>query len=78
MERIKLGSCIYMYEQKENNYNLYYDADDFGWVEDLRGQIACQVIDTGNGLIITQEKTNELDYGLASELKFLLNKIKYL
>lgn len=78
MERIKLGSCIYMYEQKENNYNLYYDADDFGWVEDLRGQIAYSINDTGDGLIITQEKPNELDYGLASELKFLLNKIKYL
>lgn len=74
-EQITLGGCNYIYIQYKNEFQLFYDAKDTSWREDLRGQLATKIIDTGNDLKIIQEKKNRLDYSEASEIKFLLNKI---
>ena len=74
-EKITLGGCNYIYVEHENEFQLFYDAKDISWREDLRGKLATKIIDTGNGLEIIQEKKNRLDYSEASEIKFLLNKI---
>ena len=74
-EQIKLGGCNYIYVEHENEFQLFYDAKDTSWREDLRGKLATKIIDTGNGLEIIQEKKNRLDYSEATEIKFLLNKI---
>ena len=74
-EQITLGGCNYIYIQENNEFQLFYDAKDTSWREDLRGKLATKIIDTGNYLKIIQEKKNRLDYSEASEIKFLLNKI---
>ena len=74
-EEITLGGCNYIYFEHENEFQLFYDAKDTAWREDLRGKLATKIIDTGNNLKIIQEKKNRLDYSEASEIKFLLNKI---
>jgi len=73
-EEINIGGCGYIYIQDKNEYSLYYNNDE-DWREDLRGELSSKIIDTGNGLKITQNKKCELDYSEAAELKFLLNKI---
>ena len=74
-EEITLGGCNYIYIEHENEFQLFYDAKDTAWREDLRGKLATKIIDTGNNLKIIQEKKNRLDYSEATEIKFLLNKI---
>jgi len=81
MERevVKIGGCGYIYTKecvaKCDIHKLYYDSDDKGWREDLKGKLATQIDNTGNGLKIRQEKKNRLDYSEAAEIQFLLNKI---
>ena len=75
MKKVKIGSCKYIYSHSENEYVLIYDPSD-DWVDELKGQAAYKIVDTGNGLEITQNKKNFLDYSEAAELKYLLSKIK--
>ena len=75
MEEVKIGGCGYVYIRENNIYRLYYDRNDKGWREDLRGKLVTQIEDTGNGFKIRQEKKNRLDYSEAVEIQFLLNKI---
>ena len=73
-EEINIGGCGFIYIQDKNEYSLYYNNEE-EWREDLRGKLSSYIIDTGNGLKITQNKKCNLDYSEAAELKFLLNKI---
>jgi len=73
-EEINIGGCGFIYIQDKNEYSLYYNNEE-EWREDLRGKLSSYIIDTGNGLKITQNKKSNLDYSEAAELKFLLNKI---
>lgn len=75
MKKVKIGSCKYIYYNSENTYVLTYDPSD-DWVNEIKGQVAYKIVDTGNGLEITQNKKNFLDYSEAAELKYLLSKIK--
>jgi len=75
MKEVKIGGCKYIYSHSENTYVLTYDPSD-DWTENYKGQAAYKIVDTGNGLEITQNKKNFLDYGEAAELKYLLSKIK--
>lgn len=75
MKKVKIGSCKYIYYNSENTYVLTYDPSD-DWVAELKGKVAYKIVDTGNGLEITQSKKNFLDYSEAAELKYLLSKIK--
>ena len=74
-EEVEIGSCGYVYIRENNIHRLYYDSNDTGWREDLKGKLATQIEDTGNGLKIRQDKKNRLDYSEAVEIQFLLNKI---
>ena len=75
MKKVKIGGCKYIYSHSENTYILTYDPSD-DWTENYKGQFAYKIFDNGNGLEITQNKKNFLDYGEAAELKYLLSKIK--
>jgi hypothetical protein len=75
MKKVKIGGCKYIYSHSENTYILTYDPSD-DWTENYKGQVAYKIVDNGNGLEITQNKKNFLDYGEAAELKYLLSKIK--
>jgi len=77
MKKVKIGSCKYIYSYIENTYVLTYDPSD-DWGAELKGKVAYKIVDNGNGLEITQNKKNFLDYSEAAELKYLLNKIKQL
>ncbi len=78
-EAVKIRGCGYIYTKvldwNCDIYKLYHDSDDKWWREDLKGKLATQIKDTGNGLKIRQEKKNRLDYSEAAEIQFLLNKI---
>ena len=76
MSNVIIGECSYIYKKTKNKYSLSYDPDDKEWAEHIRGKIAFAIADTGNGLEITQNKKNFLDYSEAAELKYLLSKIK--
>jgi len=75
MKKVKIGGCKYIYSHSENTYILTYDPSD-DWTENYKGQFAYKIVDNGNGLEITQNKKNFLDYSEAAELKYLLSKIK--
>ena len=75
MKKVKICDCKYIYYNSENEYVLTYDPSD-DWTENYKGQVAYKIVDTGNGLEITQIKKNFLNYGEAAELKYLLSKIK--
>ena len=68
----------YDYEVVGNTHTLYYSMGE-EYMEDCRGEICMRVIDTGNGLKITedapQKKKNNLDYGEALYLSILLRII---
>ena len=76
MKKVNIKGSGYLYAETDDSYILYFDPNDCGWNEHVKGKIAYQVIDTGNGLLISQEKPNELNYSEVAELKYLLNKIK--
>ena len=76
MSKVIISECSYIYKKTKNKYSLSYDPDDKEWNEHIRGEIAYQVIDTGNGFKIKQDNFQELDYSEFEELKYLLNKIK--
>jgi hypothetical protein len=75
MKKVKIGGCKYIYSHSENTYVLTYDPSD-DWGAELKGKVAYKIVDNGNGLEITQNKKNFLNYGEAAELKYLLSKIK--
>ena len=75
MKKVKIGCCKYIYSHSENTYILTYDPSD-DWGAELKGKVAYKIVDNGNGLEITQNKKNFLDYSEAAELKYLLSKIK--
>ena len=75
MKKVKISGCKYIYSHSENEYVLTYDPSD-DWTENYKNQVAYKIVDNGNGLEITQNKKNFLDYGEAAELKYLLSKIK--
>ena len=74
MKKVTIYGMKYLYSKLDNVYILYYDPKG-DWVEKVKGKTAFQITDTGNGLEITQNKKNKLDYSEAVELKYLLNKI---
>lgn len=74
--QVMIGNNSYIYKKTENKYTLTYDHNDKEWYENIRGKIAFEIEDTGNGLIISQEKPNELNYSEVAELKYLLSKIE--
>lgn len=76
MKKVNIKGCRYLYAETTDTYTLYFDPNDLEWAEHIRGEIAYQIINTGNGLLISQEKPNELNYSEVAELKYLLNKIK--
>jgi hypothetical protein len=75
MKKVKIGSCKYIYYNNEDTYILTYDPSD-DWIDAAKGKVAYKIVDTKNGLKITQSKKNFLDYSEAAELKYLLSKIK--
>ena len=76
MKRVNIKGCRYLYAETTDTYTLYFDPDDNEWAEHVRGQIAYQVINTGNGFKIKQDNFQELDYSEFEELKYLMKKIK--
>ena len=76
MKRVNIKGSGYLYAETDDSYTLYFDPNNCGWNEHVKGKIAYQVIDTGNGFKIKQDKFQELDYSEFEELKYLLNKIK--
>ena len=76
MKKVKIGGCNFIYYNSENTYILTYDPSDEYWVDEVKGKVAYKIVDNGNGLEITQNKKNFLNYSEVAELKFLLNKIK--
>jgi hypothetical protein len=76
MKKVIIGECSYIYKKTKNKYSLIYDPNDKEWNEHVKGKIAYQVIDTGNGFKIKQDKFQELDYSEFEELKYLIKKIK--
>ena len=76
MSKVIIGECSYIYKKTKNKYSLIYDPNDKEWAEHVKGKIAYQVIDTGNGFKIKQDKFQELDYSEFEELKYLIKKIK--
>lgn len=56
-------------------YTAYY-SNSSQWMPHVRNTVAMEVVDTGNGLLFTQEKKNQLDYSEAELLKHILKKIK--
>jgi hypothetical protein len=75
MKKVKIGGCQYLYHQRDNEYTLYYSMGK-EWAENIRGKIAFQLIDTGNGFKIPkQAKKKELDYSEACELMYLMKKV---
>lgn len=74
MKKVKIGCCKYIYYNSENTHVLTYDPSD-DWVDEVKGQVAYKIVDTGNGLEITQSKKNFLDYCEVVELTYLLNII---
>ena len=76
MSKVIIDECSYIYKKTNNKYSLIYDPDDKEWSEHVRGKIAFAIADTGNCLLISQEKPNELNYSEVAELKYLLSKIK--
>jgi len=75
MKRVNIKGSGYLYAETDDSYILYFDPNDKEWNEHIRGKIAFAIADTGNGLIISQEKPNELNYSEVAELKYLLSKI---
>ena len=76
MKKVNIKGSGYLYAETDDSYILYFDPNDCGWNEHVKGKIAYQVIDTGNGFKIKQDKFQELDYSEFEELKYLLSKIK--
>lgn len=76
MKKVNIKGCRYLYAETTDTYTLYFDPSDLEWNEHIRGEIAYQVIDTGNGFKIKQDKFQELDYSEFEELKYLMKKIK--
>ena len=75
MIEINLGGCVYNYENKKNKYTLYYSHSD-NWREDLKGQMALEIEDFGNGISINPKLNSKkkLDYDETIELFFLISK----
>ena len=48
MSKVNIKGCRYLYVETTDTYTLYFDPSDLEWNEHIRGQIAYQVIDTGN------------------------------
>ena len=76
MKKVKIKDSGYLYAETDDSYTLYYDPNDCEWNEHVKGKIAYQIIDTGNGFKIKQDKFQELDYSEFEELKYLMKKIK--
>lgn len=75
MTKITLGDCKYLYLAETDKYTLLYDPDD-NWVDEIKGKVALELIDTGNGIVFNQNEKNKLDYSELVELRYLLNQIK--
>jgi hypothetical protein len=75
MTKITLGDCKYLYLAETDKHTLLYDPDDT-WVDEIKGKVALELIDTGNGIVFNQNEKNKLDYSELVELRYLLNQIK--
>lgn len=68
----------YDYEFVDRTHTLYYSMGE-QYLPHCRGEICMRILDTGNGLKITQDapqkKKNNLDYGEALYLSILLRII---
>jgi hypothetical protein len=64
----------YTFEKVDNTYFLKYN---FGeqWQQNVKGTVAFSIIDTGNGLKISQDKKGCLNYSEALYLSVLLRLI---
>lgn len=58
----------------DNRHTLYYSNDEF-WSDHVKGHVAMQIMDDGNGLIWSA-KLNSLDYSQAEHMFILLKLIK--
>jgi len=76
MKKVNIQGNRYLYAETADTYTLYFDPSDLEWNEHIRGEIAYQVINTGNGFKIKQDNFQELNYSEFEELKFLIKKIK--
>ena len=76
MKKVNIKGCRYLYTETTDTYTLYFDPSDLEWNEHIRGEIAYQIIDTGNGIKIKQDNFQQLDYSEFEELKYLMKKIK--
>ena len=63
----------YDYELVDDNRHTLYYSNGAGWQEYIRGNVAMQIIDTGNGLHTNLHKT--INYSEAQELFILLKLI---
>lgn len=63
------GKHEYDFEQKDNNYALYY-SDNGEWTH--QGEIAFEIKDTGNEVKFKSRKPKQLDYDEISQLHILL------
>ena len=75
MKKIKIKKDNYLYNQVDDTYSLYF-GHSCEWYEQIRGTLAFEITDTGNGYSITQTKAKQLDYCEFERIKFLMNKIK--
>ena len=66
----------YDYEVVDNKHTLFYSKD-MSWSDTVKGEIALQIEDDGNGLIVLSKfsEENRIDYSESEQLYILLKLI---
>ena len=70
------GVYDYDYKVIDNKHTLFYSNSMF-WTDTIRGEIALQIEDDGNGLIVLSKfsEENRIDYSESGQLYILLKLI---
>ena len=65
----------YDYELIDDNRHTLYYSNEEQWNDHIKGYVALQIVDDGNGLIIKFNEKNRIDYSEAEQLYILLKLI---
>jgi len=83
MKKVKIGESHYLYDKQKINGRvhliLYFSKHDY-WQEHVKGKIAYEIIDTGNGIQVPTKRTkgHVFDYDEIKYIQWLSKKIKNL
>ena len=83
MKKVKIGESHYVYDKQKINgkthFLLYFSNHDY-WNVHVRGEIAFEIIDTGNGIKIPKKRNKGqlFDYDEIKYIQWLSKKIKNL